>query len=114
MTDMLVPITILRTGPDLNVTTSLRLWPLLMDGDHAVGEEDFAFPQNESCPEGQALLSCGVFTPGQSRIVLHVIIKHDSVLEPNQSFHLKLDSQSEALEVIILDASPREFVLKFI
>ena len=101
---------IMRTGPDLNVETTLRLFPLLMDDDNAVAGEDFTFPENERCSEGNSLLSCGVFRSGQSMMILHVIIKHDNVLEPNKSFHLRLESQPKGLEMVILDASPRKLI----
>lgn len=113
MTDKLVPITLLRTGPDLSQETDVKCqWWLQQGRDHATDGLDFALPQNESCPD-DSTSSCITFRPGERRVELHIIIKHDNVLEPNESFHLILETAykvyPDVMNVIIMEGFSRKF-----
>ena len=113
--DVLVPIVINRTGPDLTVETAnvKLLWLLESGEDEAEFGKDFDLPTNESCTGGNSGLSCVTFAPGQTSAVLHVVIKHDRILETNESFHLVLNSgfrvDPYGMKVTILESAPRKY-----
>ena len=117
--DVLVPIVINRTGPDLTVETTVRLQWLIESGeDDASFRLDFDLPANESCSAGQnSGPSCVTFAPGQTTAVLHVIIKHDQILEANESFHLLLLSSFRCtpygMKITILESAPRKLLCFF-
>lgn len=113
--DVLVPIVLNRTGPDLTVEMPIvRLQSYIESGDDAIFGVDFDLPANESCPEGPSGVSCVTFAPGQTIAVLHVIIKHDRILEANESFQLVIISSFRhdpySMKVTILESAPRKSI----
>ena len=113
--DVLVPIVINQAGPDLTVKIPAVKLRLLESGENdATFGEDFDLPANESCSgeNSEPVPSCVTFAPGQTTAVLHVIIKHDQILEANESFHLLLSSSYRctpySMKVIILESAPRK------
>ena len=115
--DVFVPIIIKRTGPDLSVVTlpDKLQWLRESREDEATFGLDFDLPDNESCTEGNPDLSCVTFAPGQTTAMFHVIIKHDRILEPNESFHLVLNSPYRvnpySMKVTILESAPRKLLV---
>lgn len=110
--DVLFPISVLRTGPDLSQETTVRLQWLLQSRDDAEFGADFSLPQNESCFD-DSNLTCITFAAGERRAVFHVIIKHDNRLETNESFHVILHSAfkvyPDIIKVFIMEGYLRKF-----
>ena len=117
--DVLVPIVFSRTGPDLSFEMpAVKLRSYIENGeDDAIFMVDFDLPTNESCPEMNPEVSCVTFAPGQTTAVLHVIIKRDTILEANESFHLIIISPFRhapyGMKVIILESAPRKLLNNF-
>lgn len=114
--DVLVPIVFNRTGPDLTFEMpAVKLQSYIESGeDDAMFGTDFDLPANESCPERNPGVSCVTFAPGQTTAVLHVIIKRDTILEANESFHLIIISPFRhtpyGMKVTILESAPRKLL----
>ena len=113
--DVLVPIVINQAGPDLTVNIPAVKLRLLESGeDDATFGVDFDLPANESCSgeNSEPVPSCVTFAVNQTTAVLHVIIKHDQILEANESFHLLLSSSYRctpySMKIIILESAPRK------
>ena len=110
--DVWAKFTLLRTGPDLSDTTTVKCQTIRNPGDSAEDNIDYALPRNESCIGLEENLSCVTFDTDQRIAVLHVIIKHDQILEGNESFHLVLHSGFKAypdvMKVVILEATQRK------
>ena len=112
--DVLVPIVFNRTGPDLTVEMPAVKLHIESGEGNAIFGVDFDLPANESCPEGDSRDSCVTFAPGQTTAVLHVIIKHDQILEANESFHLVIISSFRSppygMKITILESAPRKLL----
>ena len=104
----------LQTGPDLNQELTVKFQVIDQPRDGAELGEDFALAQNESCPQVEdSNQTCVTFGRGERTAVFHVIIKHDNILETNESFHLVLHSVFKAypdiIEVVIMEGFSRMF-----
>ena len=114
-TDVFVPIVIARTVPDPDFDMpAVKLRSIESGEDDAMFGVDFDLPANESCPEGTPGVSCVTFAPNQTTAVLHVIIKHDQIVEVNESFHLAIISSYRwapyGMKITILESAPRKLV----
>lgn len=110
--DVVLPVTIVRTGPDLRSETNVTVHWLIQIRDNAVPGVDFSLDPSQSCSDEISDASCVTFGSGESRIDVNVTIKHDNLLEANETFHLILDTGykvfPDIVRVVILDSSPRE------